>query len=146
VIDLDSFDAYAYFPVDAVGHCAAIALALNQLTGWPIYSLRRFDEAITESPRHAVVLSPLGYFDLGGLDAKRRFEAYLKARYDLDHEFIECDVVRRSAEQLTREYLHVTTDAGPDQEDVGRVNLDLAIPVAQALLDRYFPNFNSPTE
>ncbi|MGA8647645.1 MAG: hypothetical protein WB628_12440 [Candidatus Sulfotelmatobacter sp.] len=60
-IDLDNFDENQYFESPGhEGHCANIATALHRLTGWPIYSLRCPGQA------HAVVLSPLGYFDGNG--------------------------------------------------------------------------------
>ena len=118
-IDLDNFDENEYFESPGhKGHCANIALALNKLTGWSIYSLRCPGQA------HAVVLSPLGYVDGNGPGAKERFfERHSKP-----------DEEGRIAE-VTKHWWYMTY--GPVNDDV----TERAIPIARAVLARWFPNF-----
>lgn len=56
------------------GHCHSLALAINKLTGWPIYGICDQSNAITD-PGHIVVKNPRngGFIDIGGYGALARW-------------------------------------------------------------------------
>jgi predicted alpha/beta hydrolase len=99
----------------ASGHCASMALAIHKLTGWPLVSLSpSFGLRQAGYWSHAAVKSPLGLFDASG-----PFTATQWARW----QHLEWDDFRQSE-------LADLPDA--------RKHLELVIPFAEALLDRYF--------
>ena len=119
-------DAVDFF---ARGHCASMALALHILTGWPIVGVE------WRNGRHAVVDSPLGWFDADGPHARERwsrdsFRFRLKEGFDLDAP----DPFEPRAYPLTVDDLLFLTGK----------NLDLVFPFAQALLERYFSPTTAP--
>ncbi|MGB6260143.1 MAG: hypothetical protein WBG09_18500 [Candidatus Sulfotelmatobacter sp.] len=158
-IDLDNFDENQYFESPGhEGHCANIATALHRLTGWPIYSLRCPGQA------HAVVLSPLGYFDGNGPGARERFFE----RHGEPDELMIKDVtkhwpytsgdiswsenkrlkIRRELEDYEFRELQAWVARDDESEPPETVSpiLDIdgterAMPLARALLARWFPNF-----
>jgi hypothetical protein len=169
-IDLDDFDEHEYFPAWYHGNCIAIALALHQLTKWPLYTLR------TPSSGHAVVLSPLGYFDGGGPNALDRFKKMVCSEYQsqldeeaeadevlgrvprtrspmqraflLDPVGLEVTISSATVEDLRDQYLRRRDTTGIEDWEPYR-NLGLAIPLAQAVLQRYWtkqlPLFTAPS-
>lgn len=128
MVDLDDFDEHEYFPQPhGAGHCCAIGLALHQLTGWPLFSLTFDDELemgydpcheATPTYAHVMVLSPRGFVDLNGPKVFAMGES--------------CRLEAVTAESIEQNYLR--------DNERRRVNLNLAVPVAEAVLARYFPS------
>jgi hypothetical protein len=151
MIDLDTFDPDTYFPARTDGHCVAIALALHRITGWPLFSLAPDDEwvipyidgaawqmsldGIDGFDWHAVVLSPLGFLDLYGPHAEKWFARALGREPE------EIHTSATTTDALEHNYLHQRDDFDNalGSRDA-RVNLELAVPVAEAILARYFPD------
>jgi hypothetical protein len=145
MIDLDTFDQRTYFPVKTFGHCVPIALALHRITGWPLFVLKPDFEWMRNyqvTDQHAVVLSPLGYLDVYGPHA----EEWVWRSLGLDS-VTEIEEIPWTARALEDNYLNehdsfnnAYLDAHPEEAEDPRINLELAIPVAEAILARYFPN------
>jgi len=111
-IDLDRFDEVAYF--GSGGHCCAVALALHLWTGWPIYILSNYQNPKT-AWSHAVVKSPKGYLDIRGLGNLEGWEKVIEVRTTSDWEFFD------------------------SMEHRSEGTLELALPLARAILAHYFP-------
>jgi hypothetical protein len=116
------YDAVEFF---ANGHCASMALALHALTGWPIFS----------NFGHAFVKSPGGWLDAAGLRHLRKLREtcreYAQWRYDWDDPDREHDYCFR----VTADDLHYAQD-----------HLELVMPFAEAVLDRYFRPTTAPRD
>lgn len=158
-IDLDDFNEHDYFPAWYTGNCIAIALALHQLTGWPLYTLR------VPGGGHAVVKSPLGYFDRcgpGALEAfkqaicdqykrqledeaeadevlgrERRLSSRMERAFFTNPDGVQVTISPVTVEELRDQYLRRRDTTGIEDWEVYR-NLELAIPLAQAVLERYW--------
>jgi hypothetical protein len=94
----------------ANGHCASMALALHWLTGWDVVC---FD--VPSQQGHAMVHSPLGYLDASGIVT---VEGFANGR-----------ALRSKSEVLIHK---------GDSCEFAEQNLQLAMPFARALLNRYF--------
>jgi hypothetical protein len=144
MIDLDHFDPDKYFPTWYDGHCIAYALALHQLTGWRLFKLYALvgDKYVAA---HAVVLSPLGFFDRWGPGADEWFKS--QKFLDLCGADATSFEVRESSDAEVRcEYLN-RQDHLPiehqrkrwhDETHDARRNLEMAVPVAEAVLERHW--------
>lgn len=110
-VDLNRPDGAACF--GSLGHRCSVALALHLWTGWPIYILG------SQSPEgiwsHAVVKSPKGFLDFRGLGTLERWERVQEVRTVSDWQLFDT--------------------MGPRSEGT----LELAIPLARAILAHYFP-------
>jgi hypothetical protein len=146
VIDFDTFDQYQYFPTYYHGNCIAIALALHRLTGWPLYSLYAVaDERFVAG--HAVGLSPRGFFDLYGFYSEKQFMDYvLLSRHPADIVSVRVHSIEETVEDIRDQYLsrrdHLDIENHfeglQDRPHDAELNLEMAIPVAEALLQRYW--------
>ena len=110
----------------ANGHCASMALALHEITGWPLVSMDVVQESddddgnfrIARTGGHGVVLSPLGFLDalgpgaLEGWARNHSLDRHSEYRVNLEHDYL-----------------------------YARQNIDLVFPFAEALLRKYFPDF-----
>ena len=68
------------------GHCHSLALAIHELTGWPLvglYRLYRPWSNMEETPDHVVVKTPKGkLLDISGLDNVRGYSGEVKFTKD----------------------------------------------------------------
>jgi hypothetical protein len=102
------------------GRCASMALALHKLTGWEVYSFVPLgcfyqDHRI---PAHAVVDSPKGLLHAAGFITLKEWTT----RHNLDS-----DNYRVCLDKLS----------------YAEENLNLVMPFARAVLQKYFPGFSS---
>ena len=72
------------FEAFTTGHCHSLALALNKLTGWPIYGAGAPWDT-EDSPAHVFVKHPSGRFvDITGfMDANKEGSRWLKKIYNI---------------------------------------------------------------
>jgi hypothetical protein len=148
-IDLDNFDEKEYFGSDK--HCVAVAFALHLLTGWPIYDFWTWGKPWG----HLAVKSPLGFLDTRGLDAGDGYEmgTYIRDRRGARPVRIWLEATRRETEAIIQEELSAEdylnewddTEGCQSKDYLERVSaseqsLDLAMPLARAILARYFPD------
>ena len=110
----------------ANGHCASMALALHEITGWPLVSLDVEQECDDEDGNwqsvkvsgHGVVLSPLGFLDAKGPGAledwarHHHLDRHSEYRVSIAHDY-----------------------------PYARPNLEFVFPFAEALLRKYFPDY-----
>ena len=99
----------------ANGHCASMALAIHQLTGWPMVALRpSIGLRNAGYVGHAAVRSPIGLLDATGPFSPGQWADWQGLEYD--------------------DYRCSTVEDFP----YARPHIELVIPFAQALLKRYF--------
>jgi hypothetical protein len=122
MIDLDQVDPIAYFGSD--GNCMSIALALHLITGWPIYRVRQHKDPAVKVG-HVFVKSPKGYLDFGGLGAERHWSD-------------EPSEIRSAHDWAAFDGLEESESREPGVRGT-RLTVELAIPLAKALLERHFP-------
>src|ERR1700722_18927887 len=100
----------------ANGHCASMALALHKLTEWPVVLLEPYPPSLLGHGywSHSCVQSPLGLLDAHGPFTVKEWMGY----QDLE----------------SGDWRSGTSDL-----DYAEANLELVIPLAKAVLERYFP-------
>lgn len=100
----------------ANGRCASMALALHQLTDWPMIGLFPKVGLLSSGySSHGAVLSPLGLFDASGPFTAKQWADWNGLEWDDYH------------------YIHLY------DIHYARKHLEFVIPFAEALLNRYFP-------
>lgn len=101
------------------GQCHALAAALHDLTGWPIFGLQDSSDCFPGG--HVIVKSPKGFLDIGGLNAKDRWE----------EEWRKCELI-----PITRARISQGLPA------YKKANVEAAIPFAKSLIKKYFKGKN----
>jgi hypothetical protein len=115
VTDIGTTDAVRVF---MEGYCYPMAWALHRLTGWPIYVLPLISDWYDCEVIHAVVESPEGYADVLGPGAKERWEQKFYAE--------QCTPFPIEVKDIEANW-HIS-------------DLEMTLPFARAVLDRYFPD------
>jgi hypothetical protein len=112
------------------GRCAALALALHRITGWPLV---RLSQIVDDDWFHIVVNSPIGYLDITGPVSFREWRGAHWPQVD------------DPRQRLLPTFLGGTWKACPIEADdlnldYAEDNLELVMPFAKAVLERYFPS------
>ena len=92
------------------GQCHAFALALHEISGWPIFGRFAIRDDLGGTPEHCIVKSPKGYVDIQGLGADTRHRGHLKkvtcaqvlGFQNIDYMEPDVEVARPFAEQIYR--------------------------------------------
>ena len=137
MINLQPIGLDAHIPARREHHCVAVALALHELTDWPLYCFIAYevDFGAQVLASHAVVESPRGFFDLGGPEALERWWEGLCAE-DPRGDLSLVDVaVRTTSVELLRDCALEEDIAGTDSDLDGAVRQ--AMPVARAALRQH---------
>ena len=150
LVDLDDFDEAAYF--GSGKHCCAFALALQELTGWPMYVLWTPSEFWS----HVVVKSPLGFLDAKGFNvgewefAEHMFKAHVEqSRQHTEGNVIHSELEEEEASSdLDLWGSDVVSKQFAEKLDSNSRSLELARPLARLVLEKYFPGavFEKPAE
>jgi len=147
VIDPHNFswdDYLEYF--GSPGHCVAMALALHELTGWPI--VRLWNPGARYG--HAVVKSPLGYFDARGLlgredrerwerRAPRPYLSMFKSRCRVEEDIQKELDAEEADQELPPWGLECHSPGFLDRIAKSDASLELARAFAPALVRAWFP-------
>jgi len=141
MINLEHFGPNRYLPARPENHCIPIALALHELTGWPLRCFLAYevDFGAQVVAAHAVVESPKGFFDAQGPNALKRWWSELRAH---DHRgflsLVDVAVRGVTVDVLRDCYVERSASSEFDERRHASVaELRRALPLAHAVLKRH---------